>query len=121
MKIEHIDIPYFTFQKFSSCTLDNVTHVKQLPFLSIVQPKEGQYEIQIDSHSPGRTAEKDFFIAPSQVTQKITHFSNSKTNRFTGRYLFMDVILNKTFHIDDVFDFPVTVSDQVSAPPEQIF
>lgn len=114
MEIESIDIKYHNFSGFISTSNDGLVHIKQLPFLSIVQPNIGSYGIKLDSGNEYFTKEGSFFIAPSQVTQKITHFTNKETNMFAARYLFLDVIINKMYHLDDVFDFPV-VTDKESS------
>ena len=117
MKIESVDIKYYSFSGFTSVLLDNSIHIKQLPYLSIVQSKVGSYGIKLDKEDEYYTGEGGFFIAPSDVTQKITHFKSKESNIFTARYVFLDVIINNTYHIDDIFDFP-TVTDKASS---QIF
>ncbi|MBQ8525154.1 MAG: helix-turn-helix transcriptional regulator [Clostridia bacterium] len=114
MKIESIDIKYFNFSGFSSSSIDGHVHIKQLPYLSIVQSKVGSYGIMLDCGMEYTTDEGAFFIAPSHVTQKITHFANKEINKFSARYVFLDVIINNTYHLDDIIDFPV-VTDKASS------
>lgn len=114
MEIKSIDIKYHNFSGFTSSSNDGIIHIKQLPYLSIVQSKVGFYGIKLDSKNEYYTGESEFFIAPSHVTQRITHFTNKKINKFTARYVFLDVIINNTYHLDDVFDFP-TVTDKESS------
>ena len=111
MKIESVDIKYYSFSGFTSSSNDGLVHIKQLPYLSIVQSKIGSYGIKLDNGNEYSTGEGAFFIAPSHVTQKITHFTNKEINRFTARYVFLDVIINNSYRLDDVFDFP-TVTDK---------
>ncbi len=114
MEIESIDIKYYNSSGFTSSN-DGLVHIKQLPYLSIVQSKIGSYGIKLDAGREYFTGEGAFFIAPSQVTQKITHFTNKESNKFAARYIFLDVIINNTYRIDDIFDFPVVTDKEFSA------
>ena len=49
MEIKSIDIKYHNFSGFTSTSNDGLVHVKQLPFLSIVQPNIGSYGIKLDT------------------------------------------------------------------------
>lgn len=115
MKIESIDIKYYSYSGFTSFSHDGLVHIKQLPYLSIVQSKTGSYGIKLDEGNEYSTDEGAFFISPSHVTQKITHFANKESNNFTARYVFLDVIINGKYHLDDVFDFPVITDKDASA------
>lgn len=115
MKIESMDIKHYSFSGFSSSSNNNLVHIKQLPYLSIVQSKIGSYGIKLDNGDEYFTGEGAFFIAPSHVTQIITHFTNKEINQFTARYVFLDVIINNTYHLDDVFDFPAVTDKESSA------
>lgn len=121
MKIESIDIKYFNFSGFASSSNDGVVHIKQLPYLSIAQSKIGSYGIKLDCGNEYSTGEGAFFIAPSHVTQKITHFTNKEINQFMARYVFLEVIINNTYHLDDVFDFPVVTDKESSEIFDQDF
>lgn len=114
MEIKSIDIKFFKFSGFTSLSSDGFVHIKQLPYLSIVQSKIGSYGIRLNQKNEYYTSEGGFFISPSFVTQKITHLANKESTEFTARYVFLDVIINKTYHIDDVFDFP-TITDKESS------
>ena len=114
MKIESVEIKYHRFSGFTSMTNDGVVHIKQLPYLSIVQSKVGSYGIKLDNGTEYFTAEGAFFIAPSQVTQRITHFANNKMNKFTAKYVFLDVIINDMYRLDDVYDFPTVTDNELS-------
>lgn len=115
MKIESIDIKYYNYSGFTrkDCS-DRMLHIKQLPYLSIVQSKTGSYGISLDGGAEYNTGEGGFFIAPSAVTQKITHFLNKENRTFTARFIFLNVIINNKYQLDDVFDFPVT-ADRAAA------
>lgn len=114
MKIKSVDIKYYSFSSFTSTSNDGLVHIKQLPYLSIVQSKIGSYGIKLDKENEYYTGEGGFFIAPSHITQKITHFLNKEINQFTARYVFLDVIINNTYHLDDVFDFPTVIDKESS-------
>lgn len=110
MKIESIDIKNYFYTSFSMDTNDGIVHRKALPYLSIVQSKIGSYGIQIDDGKEFETGEGNFFIAPSVSTQKITHHLNKEKSLFCSRYIFLDIIINKKYRFDDVFDLPVIPS-----------
>lgn len=107
MRIESIDIKFFYYNGFSTNSNDGVVHIKSLPYLSIVQSKVGSYSIKLDNGKEYQTGDGNSFIAPSIATQKITHFLNKNQSLFTARYMFLDVIVNKKYRFDDVFDMPV--------------
>jgi len=115
VEIKSIDIKYHNFSGFTSSSNDGLVHIKQLPYLSIVQSKIGSYGIKHDNGDEYSTGEGEFFIAPSHITQKITHFADKELNKFTARYVFLDVIINNAYRIDDVFDFPVVTDKEFSA------
>ena len=115
MEIRSIDIKYHNFSRFTSSSNDGLVHIKQLPYLSIVQSKIGSYGIKLDNEDEYSTGEGGFFIAPSHITQTITHFADKELNKFTARYVFLDVIINNAYRIDDVFDFPVVTDKEFSA------
>jgi len=115
MKIKSLDIKYYNFSGFTSSSNDGLVHLKQLSYLSIVQSEVGSYSIKLDNGNEYFTKEGAFFIAPSNVTQKITHFTNKEINKFKARYVFLDVIVNNTYHLDDIFDFPVVTDREFSA------
>lgn len=114
MNITHINIQDFFYSGFSSSTNNGFVHIKQLPNLSIVQSKTGSYNIKIGNLKEYTTGEGGFFIAPSMMRQKITHFINTDKNIFTARYVFLDVIINNKYRLDDVFDFPVVTDKNYS-------
>lgn len=114
MEIKSIDIKYYSFSGFTSTSNDGLVHIKQLPCLSIVQSKIGSYGIKLDKGNEYYTGEGGFFIAPSHVTQKITHFTNKEVAKFKARYVFLDVIVNNVYHLDDIFDFPVVTDKETS-------
>ncbi len=111
MQITSVDIKYFHYSGFSMNSNDGMIHIKSLPYLSIVQSKVGSYGIKLDEGNEYQTGEGNSFIAPSMVTQTITHFLNKNQNLFIARYLFLDVIINNKYRLDDVFDLPVILDE----------
>ena len=114
MQLEHIDIRHCSYDAFSVTGIDGLTHIKQLRFLSIVQSVTGSYGIQLDDGPSYETGDGGFFLAPSLVTQKIVHHTDPVSDSFTARYLFLDIVIDRKYHLDDIFDFPV-VTDTASS------
>ena len=114
MNIESIDIKSHYYFSGTSQGIDGVVHVKQMKSLSIVQSKIGSYGIKIDNLPEENTGEGGVFIAPSLVTQKIAHHANPKSNEFKMRFVLMDIIINNKYHIDDIFDFPITADRETA-------
>ncbi len=121
MQIESIDIGYYYYGGFSSVLKDTPVHIKSLQYLSVVQSKVGSYGIKLDDGREYETGKGNFFIAPSICTQKITHYPDKASNLFTSRYIFLDVIINKKYHFDDVFDIPVITDKNTSSVLDRDF
>lgn len=107
MAVSDVEIKYLHYGGFNRNDMDKVVHVKQLPYLSIVQSKIGSYGIKLNKDAEQRTEECGFFIAPSFVTQKITHFNNEKKGTFCSRYIFIEITANKENKFEDMFSLPV--------------
>ncbi len=105
--IENIDIKSNYYFCGVSHNLDGVVHTKQVNSLSIVQSKIGSYGIKIENGAEFNTGEGGIFIAPSLVMQKITHHAHPQSHEFKMRFIFLDVIINKKYRIEDIFDFPI--------------
>ena len=120
MEIERIDIKYA--KRNSLLTKNpNLCHTKILPWLSIVQSQEGTYEIQLGNKKAQRTEEGGFFIAPSGIQQTITHHLNPQTQKMRCRWLFLDVVINKTYRPDFLYDFPTVIPKPQSERMKQVF
>ena len=119
--IENIEIKYYNFSGFTSHLCDGAVGIKELPHLSVVQSKVGSYRIKLDEGKEYNTGEGGFFIAPSQTMQRITHFSNKAQNEFRARYLFLDIVINKKYRIDDIFDFPTVTDEKTSLIFDRLF
>lgn len=121
MQIESVDINYSYFDGFSMDTNDGMVHIKSLPYLSIVQSKVGSYGIKLDDENEYLTGDGNFFIAPSMTSQKITHFLNKSQNLFTARYMFLDIIINKKYHLDDIMDLPIIIDKKSNKIFDSLF
>ena len=114
MQIDSIDVAYHYYHKSPKTGSNNETHIKALPYLSVVQSKIGSYGISLDGGAETLTGEGNFFIAPSICTQKIRHIPNCE-NIFCARFIFLDVVINKKYRFDDIFELPLTTSGEVSS------
>lgn len=106
MDIQKADIELFALGSLSSHDCENVEHIKVLPWLSIVQAMEGNYDIAVGNQGAENTGDGGFFIAPSGVKQNITHHVNSKSGVMHARWLFIDAVFNETARPDFLYDFP---------------
>ena len=100
-------IESFSLGALNSSDCENVEHIKVLPWLSVVQAMEGNYDIALGSQSRKNTGDGGFFIAPSGVQQDITHHVNSKSGVMRARWLFIDAVFNETVRPDFLYDFPI--------------
>ncbi|MEA4889867.1 MAG: AraC family transcriptional regulator [Clostridiaceae bacterium] len=108
MKIKTIDIQYFRTSSLNmSC--DGLKHVKSLPFLSIVQATRGFYEIGIGSAPPTTLKEMGTFIAPAYQMQHITHHTDPASGNMTAHWIFLDVVVNHQYRLDEIFRFPLVL------------
>ncbi len=107
MIIHTIDIRNYTTSHLR-CLDNGLFHQKSLPFLSIVQALEGSYCIGIDSPKQQlNTGAYGAFIAPADKMQYITHYVDPTTEVMRAQWIFLDVIINGLYRLDDVYDFPV--------------
>jgi len=88
-------------------TEDQMFHKKSLPFLSVVQSVEGGYGISIDSDDEQMTGTMGVFIAPKEKMQYIKHYTSPETGVMRAQWIFLDVIINDMYRLDDIYDFPV--------------
>ncbi|MCI9626548.1 MAG: helix-turn-helix transcriptional regulator [Clostridia bacterium] len=121
MEIKSVEIKQHLFHQFSMQDNDGLLHIKRLPYLSVVQSQEGSYGIKLGNSPQIETGRNGFFIAPAHVTQEITHHFDKNTNRFTARYIFLDVVINQKYHLDDIFDFPIVCNPHDTAVFNEAF
>ena len=108
MTLQRIDIKYAKENSLTTKT-DGLCHTKILPRLSLVQATEGSYTIQLGNQKPQSTGCGGFFIAPAGVQQTITHHTDPATQKMSGRWIFLDAVINKTYRTDFLYDFPVVI------------
>lgn len=121
MDIQKADIKLFELGSLNSRECENVEHIKVLPWLSVVQAKEGNYDIALDNQSRKNTGDGGFFIAPAGVQQDITHHVHSKSGVMRARWLFIDAIINETISPDFFYDFPTILPTEYCDELNSIF
>lgn len=114
MRVDSIEIGYMSGNcLFGSC--ENVRHIKSLPFLSVVQPTLGYYEIGLDGAPPRPTPQGGAFIAPGNIRQEIIHH-NGDGGIMTAQWVFLQITVNRLYAFEDVFDLPFILSPAECAP-----
>lgn len=108
MKIKSIDIKILWAGGLKD-NLENVTHTKSLPYLSVVQPIHGRYEIALNGATPLLTEEGGAFVTPSGAMQSITHH-NGSNGYIEAHWVFMQIIINEFFELEDLFQLPSLLS-----------
>ena len=121
LEIKRIDFRYIQKNMSESNTCNRVQHIKSLPWLSVVQSQEGSYDIQLDDCPRYKTGDGGFFIAPSQVVQKITHFTNPDSNLMRFRWIFVDIVINNMYRLDYLYDFPTIVPNEMKNAMNNLF
>jgi AraC-like DNA-binding protein len=121
MDIHSIDIRYVKRDGFISDSMDGIQHIKVLPWLSLVQSKEGSYDVSLGIHPPVRTGKGGFFIAPSGVAQDITHRQDEESGRMHCRWIFIDVEINGESRLEELYVFPKTVPDPQRSELDSLF
>ena len=102
MDIRKIDIVYWEYSPLGTGFVDKKTDIKSLPFLSLVQSKVGNYDIQLDDSPIFSTGEGGFFIAPAGVRQTITHHYPKSGGKMSARWLFLDARVNDQYMLDEL-------------------
>jgi len=113
MDITNARFKFFKKDGFGSTYKENVRHIKILPYLSIVQPIEGSYDIALGNGDMLHTEEGGFFIAPSNIQQTIVHHVNKDSEKMSARWIFVDVEINKSFSLDTQYQFPLVINDNL--------
>lgn len=112
MEIKKIEIINYIKNGFKSISNDGVVHKKILPYLSIVQSVEGNYDIALGDGKAENTGEGGFFIAPSDIQQTIVHHVNKESGVMTCRWLFVNVEVNSIYKLDTLYSFPTVINDK---------
>lgn len=111
MNIKDIHIRYYQTDGFT-IDVNSLYHIKSLPYLSIVQALEGSYRIQIDSSDTYETGELGAFIAPANQMQYITHLLNPRSKIMKAHWIFLDVVINGCYRLDEIFSFPILLPEK---------
>lgn len=121
MRIDKICIEYVNKGGFSSTAYDGICHTKVLPYLSVVQAVEGSYDIQLDNGATYNTGNGGFFVAPSNVQQRIIHNTNRLSKKMICRWVFLKIKINDIHNFDDKYCFPTILPDGAKAEMNTLF
>jgi AraC-like DNA-binding protein len=83
-----------------------ITIVKSLPTLSVVQSVYGSYRISVENKGTAETGEGGVFIAPANATQQINELPGPD-GTMTAQWVFFDVEINKKHRLEELFSFPL--------------
>ena len=119
MKITGLDIRFCRADGLHDRN-DGIRHIKALPYLSVVQALEGSYEVSIDGGECHHVEAGGAFIAPSSVIQAITHTTDADSGYMTAQWVFLDVLVNGCYRLDEVFSFPEVLPKQYEQEIEQL-
>ncbi len=106
MKIENITIGYFCTNGFDHIPNEGTRHIKELPYLSVVQATEGHYAFGLNGGEQREVPCGDCFIAPALARQEITHHMDPASGCMSARWVFMEVFVNDTIPFDLAFTLP---------------
>ena len=121
MQIKKIGIEYASKSGFSSTTCNSMCHTKVLPYLSIVQAVEGSYDIQLDNRATFNTGNGGFFIAPSNVQQRIVHNTDRASKKMICRWVFIKIKINDIYSLDEKFSFPTILPQNIKSEMNAVF
>ena len=121
MNIEKIQLEHVTKYGFASADADGVCHKKTEPYLSVVQAKEGSYDIQLQDGPVRNTGRSGFFIAPSDVLQTILHRNDPQTNWMHCRWIFCKIKINNLYVFDKLYDLPMIPPEPFRTQLDEIF
>ena len=121
MHIEKVHIEYAHKSGFSSATCNGSCHTKVLPYLSVVQAVEGSYDIQLDNGKTYNTGNGGFFIAPSNVQQRIVHNVNLTSKKMVCRWIFIKIKINDIYSFDEKFRFPTILPEKIKSDMNAVF
>ncbi|MBR5134276.1 MAG: helix-turn-helix transcriptional regulator [Clostridia bacterium] len=116
-----MQIEFAVTNGFSSLFSDGVRHVKVLPYLSVVQSVEGCYDIALGRDALQSTGEGGFFVAPANVQQTIVHNADRASGRMTCRWIFLKVVVNGVYDLDEVYAFPTVLPCDVQVEMNAVF
>lgn len=105
MEIESIVIENL-YAAGTECDMEQITHHKVLPCLSIAQADSGSYDIGLNDSPMQNTGEGGAFVAPAGVRQCITHH-NGAGGQMRAHWVYMDVMINRFYRLEELFDCPM--------------
>ena len=121
VEILKAEIKYLRSGSFCSASNEGVKHVKILPYLSVVQATEGNYDIALGNGTTEPIGEGGFFIAPANVKQTIVHHVNPQSKKMSARWIFIDVEINDSLKLDTYYRFPVAIDDAAKQALNKLF
>ncbi len=121
MHIEKIHVEYIHKNGFTSNAHDGICHTKILPYLSVAQSVEGSYDIQLNNGITHNTGSGGFFIAPSNVQQRIIHNVDRTSKNITCRWVYMKIKINDIYNFDEKFNLPTILPENVKAKMNSVF
>ena len=121
MDIAKIHIEYAHKSGVSSATCNGSCHTKVLPYLSVVQAVEGSYDIQLDNDRTYNTGNGGFFIAPSNVHQRIIHNTDPTSKKMICRWVFIKIKINNIYSFDEKFSFPTILPQNIKSEMNVVF
>ncbi len=104
--MENITILHCYVNSLRSALAEGVRHVKELPYLSIVQATEGYYSFGLYGEEPKDLACGECFIAPALARQEIIHHVDPATKTMSARWVFLDIMVNDTVPFDAMYALP---------------
>ena len=99
---------------FDRVGVTSETEVKSLPMLSVVQSVRGSYRVSVDGSPEAETGDMGVFVAPRQVTQRLTHIP-AEDGTMDAHWVFLDVEINRLYKLDDLYDIPVILPQKYGA------
>ena len=121
MIILDIHIAFHSSGSFIHNPCEGITHKKTLPFLSIVQAVDGDYEICLNDGETLHTGEGGFFIAPAFARQTIVHHTGKESGTMTARWFFLDVVIDGNTRLDNLFCFPCVIRKNDGVELNRVF
>lgn len=105
-----IRIKFILQGEFYDSLCEGSCHRKTLPYLSLVQAVDGDYEIGLNGGELFHTGPRGFFITPAFARQTIIHHVGARSGMMSARWLFFDAALNGTDRLENHYSFPTVLS-----------
>ena len=92
-----------------------VVHEKNLPYLTVAQSVQGHYGLSLERGEESYTEPMGVFVAPAHKHQIITHLAD-ETGIAEMQWIFMSVVINDKFELDDLYEFPMVLPKRYDLP-----